>query len=59
MESLGQGSDPSHSCDLHQGDAGSFNPLCLLGQGSNLCPRTAEVLPVPLGARVRGIFDAC
>ena len=29
-EFLGQGSDPSHSCDLHCscGNAGSFNPLC-------------------------------
>ena len=30
MEFLGQGSDPSHSCDLchSYGNAGSFNPLC-------------------------------
>ena len=44
MEFLGQGSDLSHSRDLHCscGNARSFN------QGSNLHPGAAEMLPIPL-----------
>ena len=49
MEFLGQGSDPSCSCELlcSCGKLGSFNPLCWAG-GWNLHPGAAEMLPIPL-----------
>ena len=38
MEFLGQGSDPSHICDLccSYGNAGSFNPLCQTRDGTSV-----------------------
>ena len=44
MEFLGQGSDPSHCCNLHHsyGNSRSSNPLCQ-GQGLNLCPGTRDI----------------
>ena len=60
MEILGQGSDPSCSCNLHRsyGNAGSFNPLCwawyqtcVLAPHSGLKKLAAETLPILLHHR--------
>ena len=50
IEFLGQGSDPSHICNLHLScsNTRSFNPVCQLAQGLNLHPGTAEMPPIPL-----------
>ena len=47
--SWGQGSDRSHSCDLHRScdDARSYSPPCRAGD-LVLCSDAAEVLPIPL-----------
>ena len=49
MEFWGQGSNLSHSSDLHWscGNARSFSPLHR-SQGSNLCPGTSETPPIRL-----------
>ena len=46
IEFLNQGSDPSHSCDLHR----SYNnpKHTVPGQGLNLYPSTPDMPPIPL-----------
>ena len=51
MEFLGQGSDPSCSCDLHYscGNARCFNPLCWAGDGTSvLVPQWGHPISVLL-----------
>ena len=48
LEFLGQGSDPSYSCDLHCIWSNTRSLTHCAGPGSNLSPSTAEMLQIPL-----------
>ena len=48
MEFLGQGSDPSHSCDLIHSYGNPESLTTVRGQGSNLCPSAPKRPLVPL-----------